>query len=293
MISKKGFILYLFMFFSLFILVACDQNLDNENSGKIEISVSILPQKTFVEAVTGDKAEVTVVVPPGSSPATYEPTPQEAIQLESADLYFLIGVPAETAFITPLIDTNYTKLIPLHTKVAVEYPEIMVNGVRDQHIWLSVSRVIKMIEIIRDEVILFDEENSDFYTENAASYIDELEGLKVYASEKLSNLDTNKFIVFHPAFRYLAEEFSLEMYALEEDGKEATPQRIADMIDFAKAQNIHVIFYQVEFSSTQAQSFAEEIDGETMMLAPLSPDYINNLKNMVDLLSEVLNHDET
>jgi len=274
------------LFFSALVLIACNVNTDLDTD-KIQVSVSILPQKAFVEAVAKDKVEINVVVPPGSSPATYEPTPQESIRLESADIYFAIGVPTEAANIMSLIDINVTRLVSLHTLVSEEYPDIMVGGQRDPHIWLSVNRVIKIIEIIRDEMILLDEDNSEIYTINAASFISELNDLKVYAEMKLTNLPNNKFIVFHPAFRYLAQDFGLEMYALEQDGKEATPQRLAEMIDFAKAEGIKVIFYQSEFSSTQAQSFAEEIGGQTMMLVPLSPNYISNMISMIDLFYEV------
>jgi zinc transport system substrate-binding protein len=280
------------LIFSSFVLTACNSDIDSDTE-KIQISVSILPQKTFVEAVAKDKVEINVVIPPGSSPSTYEPTPQESTRLENTDIYFAVGVPTEAANILPLIDENKTKLISLHELIIEDYPDIIIGGKRDPHIWLSPKRVAKMIEIIRDELIFLDNKNATFYTENAAIYIEELEQLNDYALTKLANIENNKFIVFHPAFRYLAQDFGLEMYALEQDGKEATPQRIAEMIEVAKAEGIKVIFYQAEFSSTQAQSFAEEIGGQTMMLAPLSPNYITNLQTMIDLLHQVMTQNES
>ena len=104
----------------------------------------------------------------------------------------------------------------------------------------------------------------------------------------LEGVKDRKFIVFHPAFGYLADDYDLQMYALEENGKEATPQRLQEMVDLAKEENIKAVFYQAEISSKQAESFAEEIGGKTVQLAPLAPDYIENLKNMVTLISEVM-----
>jgi zinc transport system substrate-binding protein len=285
---------YLFMilgFSSLFFIFSCMKT-DESTSDLIQISVSILPEKTFVEAVSKDKADVNVVIPPGGSPATYEPTPQEVAKLADADLYLAIGVPTEANNIIPLIDTDTTKLVMLHTQVKEIYPDIILSGTnRDPHIWLSVKRVIVMTRIIADELSLLDPENETFYQDNADAYIAALTTLMNDADTKLASLQNRTFIVFHPAFRYLAEDFNLEMIALEQDGKEATAERIAEMIDFAKAEGIKVIFYQAEFSSVQAQAFAEEIGGQTMMLAPLSPDYINNLKAMIDLFYEVLSND--
>lgn len=109
--------------------------------------------------------------------------------------------------------------------------------------------------------------------------------------KKLANLENRKFMVYHPSFSYLAQDFNLKMYVLEQDGKEAVAGHIAKMIDFAKAEGIKVIFYQAEFFSTQATAFAEEIGGKTIKLAPLAPNYIENLKSMFDLFHEVLSRD--
>jgi zinc transport system substrate-binding protein len=61
------------------------------------------------------------------------------------------------------------------------------------------------------------------------------------------------------------------MYALEEEGKEATVSHLEEMIDLAKEEQIKVIFYQAEIDSSQSQAFAEELGGETMELSPCHP----------------------
>lgn len=78
------------------------------------------------------------------------------------------------------------------------------------------------------------------------------------------------------------------MYALEEDGKEATAQHLEEMVDLAKEENIKVIFYQEEIDSSQSEAFAEEIGGKTIQLSPLAADYINNLKNMAQTMAEAM-----
>lgn len=77
----------------------------------------------------------------------------------------------------------------------------------------------------------------------------------------------------------------MTMYALEEDGKEATPQKLAEMVDLAKADGIKTIFSQAEIDSKQPDAFAEEVGGTKVMLAPLSEDYISNLKTMADAIT--------
>lgn len=254
------------------------------------VAVSIVPQKTFVEAVCVDMAEVIVMVPPKNSPANYEPTPKEMVQFSKAKLYFAIGVPTEEANIMPKAkEIKEMKIIKLQDDVSKTYPDReLAPGKRDPHIWLSPKRAIVMVQSIAHEMGEFDPINKEKYEENARSYIKELEKLDKQIANALKDVKNGKFIVFHPAFGYLADDYNLQMYALEQDGKEATPKRLKEMVDLAKQENIKAIFYQAEISSKQAESFAEEIGGKTIQLAPLAPNYIDNLKNMADLMSEVM-----
>jgi zinc transport system substrate-binding protein len=284
----KKIILFVSLFLFIFTLASCETKTD-QNDDLIQIGVSIVPQKTFVEAVGQDRVNVTVLVPPGMSPASYEPSPLEMVALDEADLYFAIGVPTEATNILPSIDEDKTELVMLHQIISETYPDReFAPGSRDPHIWLSVKRVIRMVEITRDELIALDPDHESEYRSNAAAYISDLMELDTYIEEAVEGLSNNQFIVYHPSFGYLADDYGLIMHAIEEEGKEATPQDLEDMIDLARELGIKVVFYQGEFSDEQAISFAEEIDGVTMMLAPLAPNYIENLKNMIDLMVETL-----
>ncbi|MFI3250720.1 MAG: zinc ABC transporter substrate-binding protein, partial [Eubacteriales bacterium] len=84
------------------------------------------------------------------------------------------------------------------------------------------------------------------------------------------------------------DDYGLTMYSLEQNGKEAVAEHMEELIDFAKENEIKVIFYQAEIDSSQSQTFADEIGGQTTQLAPLSPDYINNLANMATVMAEAM-----
>jgi zinc transport system substrate-binding protein len=252
------------------------------------IAVSIVPEETFAKAVCGDFADVVTLIPPGSSPANYEPTPQEMEQLNNAALYFSIGVPTEAANILPNIGD--TKVISLQDKVAAVYEDrSFASGTRDPHIWLSPKRAKVMVETIAEEMSTLDPDHKEAYQKNAADYTAKLDELDKEIKDALEGVTDRKFIVYHPAFGYIAEDYGLTMYALEEEGKEATPQHLQEMIDLAKKENIKVIFYQKEIDSSQSKSFAEEIGGKTIQLSPLAADYIDNLKKMADTMSEAMN----
>ena len=159
---------------------------------------------------------------------------------------------------------------------------------RDPHIWLSPKRVKVMVEAIAREMSALDPDNKESYEQNAADYLVELDEVDQEIEAALEGVESKKFIVYHPAFGYIAEDYGLTMHALEEDGKEATAQHLQEMVDLAKDENIKVIFYQEEMDSSQAQAFAEEIGGKTIQLSPLSPDYITNLKKMAATMAEAM-----
>lgn len=279
-------------------LVSCNNNETEEIQDdaeapveeKLRVAVTIVPLETFAREVGGDLVDVTLMVPPGNSPANYEPSPQEMEGFSDASLYFAMGAPTEAANIIPRAEEIETMdIIRLQDDVHEVHPDREIApGKRDSHIWLSPKRVKVMVEVMAEEMSRVDEANHEVYEENAGSFVAELEELDSDLKEIFSGLENQKFIVFHPAFGYLADDYGLEMYALEQDGKEATPQRIQEMVDLAKAENIKVIFYQKEFDSKQSQSFAEEIGGKTVQLAPLSPNYIENLRRMAETMAEVL-----
>jgi len=251
------------------------------------IAVSIVPEQTFVEAVCGDLVDIVTLVPSGSSPENYEPTAQEMEKFSDASLYFSIGVPTEEANILP--NVGDVEVISLQDEVSAVYKDrTFESGERDPHIWLSPKRVKVMVEAIAREISELDPDNKETYEQNAADYIVQLDEVDQEIKDALVGVKSKNFIVYHPAFGYIADDYGLKMYALEEEGKEATAQYLQDMIDLAKEENIKVIFYQEEIDSSQSEAFAEEIGGKTIQLAPLAAEYIDNLKNMAQTMVEVM-----
>lgn len=264
-----------------------EKNQATSEGDKPIIAVTIVPEKTFVEAVCGDLVEVIALVPPGNSPENYEPTPQEMEKFSQAAVYFTIGVPTEEANIIP--NAGAVKIVSLQEAAKAVYPErVFESGGRDPHIWLSPKRVEVMIKTIAAEMSALDPENKAAYEKNAEAYIAQLQDLDQELTAALAPVQNKKFIAYHPAFGYLADDYGLEMVALEEEGKEATAQQLQTIIDLAKTENIKVIFYQEEIDSSQSQAFADELGGKTIQLAPLAANYIENLQNMVKTMAEVM-----
>lgn len=282
--------LLMIIFISL-IFVGC------EEKSKLTVAVSIMPQETFVQKVSGDLVDIVVMIPPGASPANYEPSPKEMAMFNEAELYFHIDVAAEEN----ILKTAEIPLVDLADIVDEVYPARYFDETvdedadhdhdhtgRDPHIWLSPKRVIVMVEAIRDELIAVDGENEHIYRENAENYIEELRLLDQELNDTFNKLEKRAFIIYHPSYGYFADDYDLEMIAIEDEGKAATIKNIEQVIEYAVNNHIKFIFYQEEFDSQQAELIAKEINGTTIKVAPLSGDYINEMRFIATQLKEIL-----
>ncbi len=293
--NNKRYLLYLLIIFMIISISGCkaielDNTLLNTSKNRITVAVSIVPQETFVKAVAGDLVDVTVMIPPGNSPANYQPTPKQMIKFSQSKIYFSIGVPTEEVNIMPTIKdfNNNIKVISLADKVGEVYPYRNSGEGRDPHIWLSPKRVKVMIELIRDELIKLDPDNRSTYEKNANEYIEKLNRVDNEIKAILDGFEQQSFIIYHPSFGYFADDYGLNMITVEEEGKEATVKRLQEVIDYAKKENIKIIFFQEEFDSQQAETIAKEIGGAAIKVSPLALNYIENLEFIAQKLKEVL-----
>lgn len=240
--------------------------------GKMQIVVSILPQAYFVERLGGDKVEITVMVPPGASPATYEPTGSQMRDLAQARMYVRIRVPFEGAWMDKIAAANKDMLIVDSTE------GIERIGGKNPHIWLSPRLVKIQVENIYAGLLQIDPANKDFYARNKEEFLKELDALDKELAETLAGVKGGRFMVFHPAWSYFARDYGLEQIPVEIEGKEPSAAELAELIETAQANDIKVIFVQPQFSSKSAETIAKQIGGQVMFVDPLARDWANNLR---------------
>ena len=258
----------------IFIITNIENTASNNKKEKINIVVSILPQIDFAKSIGKDKVNVEAMIPPGFSPAAYEPSIEQLKKLSRADLYIKIGhIPFERSQMKKLKDLN-SKMKVIDSSRGIE----IYNS--DPHIWLSPKLVKIQIENICNALIKIDSENEDFYKKNKNEYLAELDSLDLELQDVFSKMQGKKILVFHPAFGYLARDYGFEQIAIEIDGKEPSAENLAKIIDIAKKENIKTIFVQKQFSQKSAEAIAMQINGNVVSLDPLAEDYIENLRRI-------------
>jgi zinc transport system substrate-binding protein len=274
--------------------------LSSDHKAKIKVFVSILPQAYFVERVGGDRVDVSVMVGPGHSPATYEPRPKQMADLSKAKLYFRIGVPFESIWIERITRTNpHMKvidtrrgidLLPMkaHRHANHEGHHHHDKGIQDPHIWLSLRLVKIQAENICHALIAQDPAHKSYYEDNLISFHHDLDKLDAEIVEIVEDPKTHLFLVFHPAWGYFAYDYGLEQVPIEVEGKEPGAMTLAHFIKQAKQEGSKVIFVQQQFSEKSADTVAHAIGGKVIQIDPLAKDYLKNMKKIAETFAKVI-----
>ncbi len=272
---------------------------------KINVTVSIVPQKYFVQKIAGNLANITVMVRPGSEPASYEPKPQQLSHLLKSKIYFSIGVPYEKVWLKKFKNIN-PKLIFVDTSKNIkkeamissysfdkknEKQEIVKNSALDPHIWLSPFLVGKIAKNIAKAFIQIDPKHKNRYMKNLDKFEKEIKALHNYGVKNLKNLKKREFIVFHPVWGYFAKEFNLRQIPIQLEGKSPKMPTLVKLIRYAKKRDIKVIFVQPEFSKKSAKIIASNINGKVITLDPLELNWEKGIKKAINTFSKVLKNE--
>lgn len=280
----------------LIILFAGCKTVEEKNNVNI-ISVSILPQKYFTEQIAGQGYKINVLIPPGASPATYEPTPRQMQELTDSDVYLRIGeIAFERAWIERYQNQNPTlEVYDLSKGIDLIRSEEEHNHHDhhadhrhvgpDPHIWLSPENALIISENIYHSL-------SNIYPSDSARFQEGLQKLKKIINEidslyksRSSQLQAKEFLIYHPALTYLAEDYGMTQHVLEFEGKEPPPSHIAKIIRTAREQDIDFIFVQKQFSLDNAESLAREIDARVIPIDPLAEDWPGEMKKILNQLT--------
>ena len=275
-------------------------------SAKVDVFVSIAPQKYFVQQIGKDLVEVHVMVQPGADPHTYEPKPRQMVALAKTQLYFAIGVEFEKARLKKISAAN-PQMKVIHTDEGIrkipmpahqhhdeeendqtsahsaeaehgDGDEPHGHGGLDPHIWLSPPLVMQQAQTILAALQAVDPLHRSNYEANYEAFSSEIAALDAELKDIFSGKQGLQFIVFHPAWGYFAHAYGLVQVPVEIEGKNPKPAQLKELIEHAKEKNIKVIFVQPQFSTKSAELIAREIDGQVVFADPLAENWDNNLR---------------
>jgi len=263
-----------------------------EGSSQIKVATTIIPLGEFVRTVGKDRVAVTVLVPPGGEPHTFEPSPSQIREVADADIYVENGVGLES-WMDNILKVNPRMLVVDSSKgisLIGGNSEAASSGRRsmDTHVWLSPRDAMIQVRNICDSLIEVDPAGKDFYINNRENYITKLKELDSHLNSTFVGLKKKKFVVLHPAWTYFARDYGLEQIAIEVEEKEPGPRYVTDVLNVAKANNITTVFVEPQYNPKMAEVISKEINGKVVSIDDLAPNYIDNLESVGQKIAESL-----
>lgn len=258
----------LFLLFAAVLLSGCSGKRDEDK--RPVLVVSIEPYRYFVNQIAGERFRVVTLVPGNSSPETYEPTPQQILDLMNSSAYLSSGY----------IDFERTRLRQI-TKETPSFPVFnLSSGVRtlrdsdgdgvDPHIWLSARNAKVIAQNICSALCVVDSVNSDEYRQREASFLQHIDSIDGQIQQIVGNLIHRSFLIYHPALAYFANDYGLLQLPVSAGGKEASPAHIETLLSQSKAERAGVLFVQKQYPASIVRQIAREAEVEIVEIDPLA-----------------------
>ena len=300
---KLKIVSYLFLILAS-VLTACQpQGQENISQQKLpQVTVSILPQAYFIERISGGSVDINVMVGPGEEAHTYEPKPEQMRALAESQIFFTLGLEYEAVWVPRFEEINPDikiidlaegiQRIPLatnhtHHDEEESHEEDSENGL-DPHVWLSPDNGKILAENTLLALSELVPESADIFQDNYNAIVADIEDVDTRIRDTISGLDQRKFMIFHPAWGYFAEQYNLEQLPVQVGGQDPSPSELASLIEIARNEKIKVIFIQPTFNTASADAIAREIGAEVAIVDPLAQDWLLNIEKAAEAFASAL-----
>lgn len=263
---------------STVVLAACSSKTaesTSESQGKkISVYTSFYAMYDLTSKIGGDKIQLTNLVPAGTEPHEWEPTPKDIANLEKADTLVYNGAGME-AWTEKVLNSIKNKRL-----VAVEASKnlnLLDNTDKDEdlkydpHVWLNPMFAKKQMETIKNALVSVDSANKDYYEKNYTENIKKLDDLDKEYKDTVAKFSKKDIVVAHQAFGYICNAYGLKQIAIEglNADSEPSPAKMAEITRFAKENNVKYIFFEELISPKVADAIAKEVGAKTEVLNPL------------------------
>jgi zinc transport system substrate-binding protein len=255
--------------------ISCQAKQEKAGPGKKLIVVtSLFPLYDLARNIGQDRADVSLLLPPGLEAHSFEPKPGDMVRLNHANVFLCTNSAMEPWVQDVLkgVQNRDLKVIESGQGIAMISDHDRHghdHGGADPHIWLDFSNAINMVDHILTGFIEKDPLNRAFYQKNADVYKAKLNDLDRQFKEGLSSCRKNVIVHGgHFAFGYLAQRYGLRYVAVSgfSPDAEPTPAGMVKISKTLKANGLNHIFYEELLSTRVAESIARETGASLLML---------------------------
>lgn len=308
------------------LLSACSKN-DTEatkrkeegKDNKISVVTTTFPQYDFIRQIAGDQVKLKMLLSPGAESHSYEPTPQDILEVQKSDLFVYVGGDSDQWVneILQSMDKEKINILTLMDCVTLVEEEA-VEGMEaeeeeateeeegpemDEHVWTSPKNAVLIVQKLCDSLCEIDPDHSEYFKTNTKSYIEKLNQLDLEFQEVMKQAVRKEIVVGDRfPFRYFADAYDLSYYAAFpgcSTDTEASAATVAFLIDKVKKDKIPVVFH-IELSNEQmCDNICEATGAKKELLNAVhniskkdfdaGVTYIDLMEHNVEVLKEALN----
>ncbi len=280
--------------FALFaILFTLSTDTKKTKRGQPVVMVSTFSLYEAARAVAGNTLEIQSIVPLGSDPHMFSPTPTQVAKMTGADVFIYNGAGFEI-WAESLKNTlpKTTQILDMSQHVDLikgeeHHHDEHEHGAYDPHYWLSIDNMIKMTQTLEATFSRIEPVNSALYHKNAVTYIGQLQKLKSEYSRGLKECRTRALVSNHDAFGYLTNTNNLQnisIIGLSSD-EQPSAKTIARIVEEVKKYQIKTIFFESLINDNISQTIAQETGAKAVALQPLENISEDELKSHQTYLS--------
>ncbi|WP_141432959.1 metal ABC transporter substrate-binding protein [Bacillus sp. 03113] len=295
-------------------IVGCSKQDDSKSNNKQDESLKVVttfyPMYDFAKNVVGSNGKVDILVPAGTEPHDFEPSPKDIAKIENADVFVYNSDSMETWVpkVLKSLDNKKIKVVEASKDISLmegtteeeddEHTDKEQEHPMDPHVWLDPVLAQKEVENIKKAVIEVDQAHKQDYEKNADQFSAKLKDLDNQFKTTLGHAKRKEFVTQHAAFGYLAKEYGLTQVPIAglAPDQEPSPAKLVELQKYVKDNNIQVIYFEEVASPKVAKTLADETGAKTVVLSPIEGikkeeqdkgiDYISYMKKNLDALKQ-------
>lgn len=260
-------------------LVVGGRSAEEESTRQSKVAATIYPLYDIVSNIIPKEVGVLLIVPPGSSPHTFEISPSAAVEIANADLVFGIDHGIDGWIIDAVADLDEKKYVGVDTDIVLMELEHGHEDTDDDdeslqidpHYWLSVPNAMIIVRNVSEYLVAIYPEYESEIRENQKNYVAKLVVLDREIRGMLEGLENKRIATFHESFNYFARDYGLEVAAVFEEtvGVTPGPKQIAEFITTSRDKNVRAIFSEPQFSSSDISTTARDAGVKLSQLDPI------------------------
>jgi ABC-type Zn uptake system ZnuABC Zn-binding protein ZnuA len=238
---------------------------------RVKVAATIFPLYDIVRQVAGDVADVVLVVPPGASPHTFEPTPSGVRALDGARVLFVVGHGLDDWAVRLARGAGVTRLTRVDAGIVLRRAQDTTRGRVDPHYWLSAPNAKAIARTVAEELARLAPQRRAAVDRALITYLARLDATDAEVRELLGDLPTRRVATFHDAFGYFADAYGLEVVATFEPypGLEPGPRFVAEFQRRIQAAAVRVVFTEPQLSVDALRPIARDLGVTLAVLDPL------------------------